>query len=907
MTGHRPEWPADPVTRWSRRILGFASLLVPIGLRREWRLEWEAELWQLRRPEGNRVRLGLFLVGAFVHGLWEWKEEWRMESFVQDLRYAARALVRSPGFALAALTILTLSIGANTALFSVVREALLTPPPYDDPGTLVVVDVTYGMEDEPQAPAPWSYPRYRAAADELASVRDIAGYAARTMTLTDAGNPAVVRVEAVTPTLFPLLGVGAWAGRTFGDEERDRGAPVLRTLLGHAIWQERFGGDPGVVGTVVTLDRLRFEVVGVLEPGFAGVTGDVDLWIPCSALREVENESFLDNPWNSYLNVIGRLAPEATVESARAEMQAFAAVSWERFPPPVAASRLTPGGDVVPFVSARINPGARASMLVLFGAVALVLLVATANLSGLLLARGASRQREAAVRASLGAGRTRLLRQLLTEGLLLAGLGGALGVALSGIAIDTLGTWLTEAVGTGGGRELQFLDPARIAIDWTVVLFAIAVTAGVGVVFGILPAWQAARVDPASTLRGVRAPAPGFLRARPLSARSGLIVLQVAVALVLLSGASLMMQSLALMQEVELGYDPGGLVTAVYGLTPMDVQAGVDPSTFHLDYLGRVRALPGVAGATLAEVPLGGPTWRTIVLGSEGRPELTPADHLWIRMQPIPEGHFAVMGTGLLEGRGIESTDDRDSEKVIVLSRTAADELFPDGGAVGRRIQLSTPGWGSGVTVVGIAEDQQMAPPGELSGPQGYISIRQAARLETGVLVRVDREATEVTDRLRATLAELNPNIALTSVMSMRDRALTVTARRRIVSALMMVFAAVSLLLVAVGLYGTIAFAVARRTRELGLRASLGADRTSLAGLVLRQGLGLTAVGIGIGLVGASWATRFLEGLLFGTDGIDAHTLVGVCAVLMAVALAAAWLPARRAMRVDPMTALRTE
>ena len=903
-----PVWPNDPITRWSRNALRMAGLLVPAGGRRAWLDEWEAELWQLRSVDGSLVGLTLFLSGACWHGIWEWREGWRMDLRLQDIKLAFRTLARSPGFGVVAVLMLALPIGANTALFSVLEEAVLAEPPFVDPDGLVVVDMLFGLPGTDMQPSEWSYPRYKALSDEVQSVQDLAGYNLRTMTLTELGDPSVISVETVTPSLFPLLGIGAILGRVFGPGEEDDGAADMVALVSNSFWQTRMGAVPDVLGGTLTLDRLRFEVVGVLPPAFDGITGGANVWIPLSALREVENATQLEDPWNQHFHVMGRLASTATLASARSEVQAFGATLMERFPGPVGTSRIRSGGDVVPFMEARMNPEALGSMFALFGAVILVLLIAVANLAGLLLARGATRKREAAIRASLGAGRARLMGQLLTESLTLALVGGILGIGMAWLGVDALGVWLGDALGTGGGRGLEYLDTDALSINWRVLGFAIALTAGVGIGCGILPAWQAARTDPSDALKGGASAGGLQSRIRGSVGRNGLIVVQVGVAMVLLAGASLMMRSMLNLQRVDPGYDQENLLTAMYSLSTVDEQAGIDPGLFHMDFLERVRAMPGVVGATLGEVPIGGPTWRTVVLASDGRPDLTPALHTWIRIQPVADGHLEVMGAEMIEGRGIQSTDDWNTDKVIVLSRGAAELLFPEGGPIGQRIQLGWSGYGgAGALVVGVVEALQLDDPTRPAQPQGFVAVRQAPRLETGVIVRTSGNPDALIPALRSKLAEVDPNIALTSVMSMEAQAISSTARPRVVTLLLSLFGAVSLFLVAAGVYSTIAFSVARRTQELGLRASLGAGRMSILTLVLRQALGVTLVGIVLGLIGSGWGTRWLQGLLFGTGAVDPSSLVGVSALLFAVALIAAYLPARRAMRIDPMDALRAE
>jgi len=650
-----------------------------------------------------------------------------MESLLQDIRYAARTLVRSPGFTIAAVLMLTLAIGANTALFSVIEVAVLAEPPFPEPERLVVLDQVFTVPGGDVRRSRWSYARYRAFRDEARFVENVAGYNSRTMTLTEIGAPSIVTVETVSPSFFPVLGVGAASGRVFAAEEVDAGSANMVAIVSDAFWRTKLGASPTAVGSTIMLDQKSMLVIGVLASGFDGITGGAEVWIPFSALREIDNAGMIDDPWNQHFDVLARLAPGATFENALSEMNAFGERIFERWPPPPGAGDMIPGGDVVRYSEARVDQSAKLSMLALFGAVLLVLLIATANLAGLMLARGTTRYREAAIRASLGAGRARLLRQLLTESLLLAVVGGVLGIAVAVVGIDVLGGWLVDGIGSGGGRGMEYLDADALSINWRVLSFAILLTAGVGVAFGIMPAWQAAKADPNASLKG-GSPAGRTSQSRARAGRDGLIVVQVGVALVLLVGASLMMRSMANLQGVELGYDPENLLTGIYSLTSEDASAGVVSADFHLDFLERIRALPGVADATLGEVPMGGPTLRTIVMGSDGRPELTAETHVWVRAQSVADGHFTMLGTEIVEGRDILASDGLDGEPVVVLNEAAAEEFFPDGDALGRRIRfLNGRFQDPGATVVGIVGTLQLGEPGRAIERQAFVPMTQRA------------------------------------------------------------------------------------------------------------------------------------------------------------------------------------
>jgi predicted permease len=903
-----PVWPSDGLTALSRAVLRVIGRLTPRAARDEWLAEWEGELWQLRSRRSGGLSLVLFLAGALWHGVWEWKEGWRLELSMQDIRYAFRTLRRSPGFAVAAVAILALSIGANTAMFSVVENTILDAPPYPEPERLVSVDLLFGQDDGPMRPNRWSYPRFRALREHVAGLTDAAGYGARTVTLTDLGPPRVVSIEAVSPGIFELLGVRSSRGRLLGAQEIDNGDPILSAVVSEEFWRNDLGATPNAVGSLITLDGSRFQVLGVVADGFRGVTGRAELWIPFAALRAIQNDGMLDDAWNLHFQVLARLGEGVSFETAQAQVRAFGATQSLRYPAPVAAQRFRISADILRLADARVNPVARESMIALFGAVVLMLLVATTNLAGLMLARGANRQREAAIRASLGAGRARLLRQLLTESLTLALVGGLLGVCLAWLGVDVLGSRLADAIGTEGGRGLMYLDTTALSIDWAVLGFALATTGGVGLGLGVLPALQLARTPPNAALKGGAMTGGVLHRIQGAAGRNGMLVVQIAVAMVLLVGASLMMRSLAAMQRTDLGFEPENLLTAVYTITPADEDAGLDPGTLHVDFAERLRALPGVTGVALGTVPMGGPRWTTIVTGSDGDAELEESSHTWMQLQPVDEGNLAVLSVELIEGRDIERADDRDSDRVIVLNQVAARQLFPEGNAIGRRLRLGWPGYGyPGATVVGVAGDVQLASPGTEIPLQAYISVRQSPQLATGVMVRATGDPLDLVPAVRSSLAEVAGNIPLTSVMTMDERAIALTARSRAVTTILGLFGAGALILVAVGLYGMIAFMVARRTREIGLRASLGADRASLATLVLKQGLTVTAIGIGVGLAASAVATRYLESLLFDTPRLDPAAMAGMAIVLFAVSMAASYVPARRAMRVDPMVALRAE
>jgi len=500
------------------------------------------------------------------------------------------------------------------------------------------------------------------------------------------------------------------------------------------------------------------------------------------------------------------------------------------------------------------------------------------------------------------------VRQLLTESLFLSAVGGLIGVGLAWLGVGALASRLGEAIGTGGSRGLTYMDPSSVSVDPGILAFALFLTLGVGIGLGVLPALELSGTSPIRALKDGRATSRLLSRMGGAVGRNGMISIQIAVALVLLVGASQMVKSLVALQQVDLGFDPENLLTGVYSLTPADEAAGLEPGLLHTGFAERVRALPGVSGVALGTVPMGEPIWTTIISGSDGDPGITPGLHIWMQLQPVDGGHVGVLGGHLLEGRDIQAADDWNARRVVVLNRSAATRLFPEGHALGQRIRFGWPGYGSpGATVVGIVEDIQLGAPSASIPFQGFVSVRQAPRLETGIMVRTEGDPMDLIPSLRRVLGEIAPNIPLTSVMTMQERASAISARSRMVTTILGLFGAVSLVLVAVGLYGMISFTVSRRTRELGLRASLGAGRTALTGLVLKEGVSVAAVGIGLGAGTSLYATRFLQSLIVGTPPVNPALMVAVALGLFLVSTAAAYVPARRAARIDPMEALRPD
>jgi len=924
--------------RLARLILRLASRVVAASRRADWLAEWEAELWVIS-GRGSWSGTLRFAVAGAQHALWRWREG-TMRALFEDVRLAARRLARSPGYAAVVVTVLALGIGINTALFTALRGVLLRPSPYPDADRLVLVDLLLESRAGAQADTmPWSYPKFEMARAALVGVEELTGYALSTVTLTGAGDPTRIGLEMVSAPYMRLLGVRPVVGRSFsGDEEPPAEAPVL--VLGHALWQSRFGGDPGVVGRTVTVEGASLEVIGVAPPGFQGLTGGADAWIPMAAAPLVQGPRRLRLAWAHWLRAIGRLPEGGSVEELRAEGTQVGRALTEAYPDPAGGG--AHGMTAVPFLAARENPTTRRSMVAVTGGAALLLLIACMNVAGLLLARGSSRRGEIAVRAALGAGRARLATEVLAESVVLAAVGGALGVGLA-VAAERWVRWaVAYALETSGSRGLQFVAPETLTADGTVLLFGLALALGTGLLFGALPARAASRADLAGGLRGRlgsglgaggawspdrhspdrhspdrQAPGrhmPGrlmrgrYVRGKQALGRQALVVAQLSLSLVLVAGAGLMVVSFVSLDRVALGFEPGGVVSARY-----ELGAGVpedEVRAFNEGLLERVGALPGVESASLTGwPPLGqGLETRGIRRVDDG-PVIDYGDMEGIVTHYVSDGLLETLGVELVEGRGFGAWVGPDDPPVALVNETAAREVFGGGSALGHRIAVTDEltSEDNMAEVVGVVPDVRQRSLEAPVEPAVYFSTRQAPLPYGTILVRTAGDPADIIPALRGAVLDVRADVPLFAVATLESLVAAATARTRVITLLLATFALVALILSAVGLYGLVSYSVTRRTGEMGLRMALGADRRRVLGLVARGPVVLAALGCGVGLVAARWSGGVLAGLLFGVQAGDGRVMAAAVAVLFATAAAAAVVPAWRAVRVDPCTALRGE
>lgn len=817
-----------------------------------------------------------------------------MGDAVQDLRYAFRTLVRSPGFALAAILTLGLGIGAATAVFSVVDAVLLRPLPVRDQDRVVVA----WQEDRARGAAefkiPFRYGEYEAVRERshaLAEVAALPRHGVSRWIAKDGAEAIVLGGVPVTRDFFNLLGVRPALGRMLGPADDVRGGPVA-VVLSHGAWRRAFGGDPAAVGRSIRLAGRSATIVGVAPKAFDYPRG-AELWVPALAWWNPDAPGGLDagSPYIE-LDLVARLASGATAEQARAELGAIATeLRDER------GARSDAGFAVVvkPLAEVLVRQ-VRSALLLIAAGVALVLLIAGVNVANLLLARGIGRRGEFAVRAAVGARRRRIVRQLLTETFVLALAGGALGVLLAAWGIDAL---LALAP-----PELPLLE--NVAIGGRVLGFATLVSLLTTTLFGLLPALGATSAAPARALTGSEralGPVGGAGRVR-----NALVVGQIALTLVVLTGAGLLLKSLARLHALDPGYEVERLTLVEIAVPPWKYEAGAAQHRLFEGVLEGVRALPGVLAATaVVSAPFSGSGGVDIMFAAEGQEPHAVADNPWLNYEGVEPDYFRALGLPILRGRGFTAADRENAPRVVIVNQSVARQMWPGENAVGKRIK-----WGRAdseapwITVVGVVADARYRTFQEVR-PSVYVPFPQGIPVYPQNLLVRTRAGAEVVPSVRRVLAEIEPDLVVRSAAPMDQVLARPLAGARFQTLLLAVLAGLGLTLSTIGVYGLVAYVVTARTREIGLRMALGAERRDILGVVLRGAATIGGAGVALGLAGAAAGTRLLRGLLFQVEPLDPATFGAVALVLAAVVLIASWLPARRAARVDPMVALRAE
>ena len=805
-----------------------------------------------------------------------------MEILVQDLRYTVRMLLKKPAFTAIVVLALAIGIGANTAIFSVVNAILLRPLPYKDFDRISMIwmdNPKLGVKED------WhSYPNYVDYKQQNQVYEDMAAFNNRSFNLTGTGEPIRTLGAWNTASLFSVLGVPPAVGRVFTEDEEEPGKDLV-VVLSNGLWRSRFGSDPNIIGQSISMNGANRTVIGVMPSGFSFPDKTTEVWVPLALSPQRKQARSVIS-----FQAVGRLKPGVSMAQASADMSAIAKRLDEQY------SRSDYGVNLV-LLRDQETRSVKPALLVLLGAVAFVLLIACANVANLLLARAATREKEIAIRVALGARRSRIVRQLLTESAVLGLTGGAAGLLMA----------------VGGLKVLVALSPGDIprfdqaGIDGRVLVFTLAVSLLTGLIFGLVPSLQTSKPDLNSTLKeGGRGTTGG---AGGVRVRNLLVVSEIALSLVLLLGAGLLIRSFIRLQQFDLGFNPDNLATMRIQLPGSKYREPAQVDAFYKQLLERIEALPGVQSVGAISAVFLDDTPNSTNFSIEGRPVPTGTDAIEVPLDSVSSGYFRTMGIPLQRGREFDERDVRGSTPVVIVNETFARRFFPDEDPLGKRFVYGGAGpdnneW---ITIVGVVGDMRRTGFDRPVRPETFLPQSQNPSGTLTIVARTAGKPESLSGTLRAEVWAVDRDQSVFDLKTMHQTLSEMSSQRRFNMLLLGVFAALALTLAAVGIYGVMSYSVAQRTHEIGIRMALGARGNDVLGMVVRRGMVLASAGIGVGLIGAIALTRLMSSLLYGVSATDPLTFVVIPMVLAAVALGACFVPARRATKVDPMIALRYE
>jgi putative ABC transport system permease protein len=819
-----------------------------------------------------------------------------MDTALQDLRFGIRTLARMPGFALTAALTLGIGIAATTTMFSLAYAVLFRPLPFERSSELMLLQVTRTSPRFGTERARWSYPEIQDLPAALTAFESLGSFTLANVNVTGGESNEQLDAEAAASGYFRVVRAPAAAGRVFDAADEHR--PVA--LISDRLWRRRFGSDPAILGRAIVLNDVPLTIVGVMPPGFAGLTGRADVWFPPPMAAELTYRDYLTTPQH-FINVVGRLRPGVSPTQADAEIAARAPriVRKESSSDPSTVW----GATVRPLASARIDPATSRPIVILFAAVACVLLVSCVNIASLLLARGSSRRREVAVRMAIGSSRWRVIRQLLTESALLALLGGFVGLILTVWSVDAIGAPATVATARNGYLQLgAFSEPA---VDATVLVFAVAATFATVFLCGLMPAIEVSRPDVVAALK--EESRSGGSRHRRLL--STLVITELALAVLLIGVAGLLIRSFVRMQDLRSGF-VADRVMAFLVNPPASRYAPEDGPAIVERMLTAVQAVPGVSAAAVNRcLPLDTRCARTVLFLPNG--SRNPAEAPTIGRHYISADYFRALGIPVVAGRPLRDDDREGRPRVTVINETAARRFWPGEDPIGKRVWF---GGGRGFTdpaqpleVVGVVGDVKYGLVDDPPTADFYTSYLQFTYPDTMIIVKAEQPAAATASAVRTAIARVDPSLVAYDIRTLDDRVTEALSRPRLTATVLGAFALTALLLAAIGVYGVTAYAVTTRRRELGIRVALGATRSDMMAFVLGGGLKLAVAGVAIGLVAAVVAGRLIRTLLYGVAPLDVLVLVTTVAIMISVALLACFVPARRAASVNPVEALRAE